>query len=377
MIRCGRKNMRTEYGLEFDLRKETDLDWDPNDLLIGRIQIEKYGFCIVDPYTNTIIDNEYDIEVIVAMVESGRVDFPIKEKDIFLKQFLIRMREYLSQKWVCNLELIEKEVFNGVVDCFLAIAFPEDGKAPTEEEDRLLFNMTQIYNQYQDTGSMDVEVAHAGRYVEECLLLGREFKVGKKEDVLKRIVFKLINRSWSLNLLSTCPHRVFLDLAVVYYYIDPLCVKKAILIDNKMMNHHQLTEEELFENAYRTTESLLDPMNPFVAWGIYFEAPDEIIECLTRTPRNRHLWNVTCKNRGYTPSYLLYPNYFADIASVMGEDLWIIPSSRYELIVLAASMYDDPGDVNTMIRDINGRFASENNLSDRVYRFDRSKCLIY
>jgi hypothetical protein len=61
----------------------------------------------------------------------------------------------------------------------------------------------------------------------------------------------------------------------------------------------------------------------------------------------------------------------------LGEDFYILPSSRHEVILVPQSCVSDEEDLKAMVRDVNAAEVSKvDKLSDSVYRFDGRKLTI-
>lgn len=76
----------------------------------------------------------------------------------------------------------------------------------------------------------------------------------------KQIVFRLVNYGKNKERLAEIPHRRFLDLAVVYYYLvleKPFDGKAAVQINNRHMEGWGISEDELYKTALYNTPALL------------------------------------------------------------------------------------------------------------------------
>ncbi|MCI6919507.1 MAG: DUF5688 family protein [Lachnospiraceae bacterium] len=80
------------------------------------------------------------------------------------------------------------------------------------------------------------------------------------EKAQKKIAFKLVNYNQNRDMLKNMPHRRFIDLAIVYYYVvdnAPFNGRGSIKIDNSHLEEWGITEEQLYKNAMETTPVLL------------------------------------------------------------------------------------------------------------------------
>ena len=70
---------------------------------------------------------------------------------------------------------------------------------------------------------------------------------------------------------------------------------------------------------------------------------------------------------------ILYRHLLKDIADRMKSDLYILPSSVHEVLLIPASDRTAASDLTDMVRDVNTtQLAQEEILSDHVYYFSRT-----
>ena len=71
---------------------------------------------------------------------------------------------------------------------------------------------------------------------------------------------------------------------------------------------------------------------------------------------------------------LIYPDVLERLAEECGKDLYILPSSVHETILLADSGKERPRELKSMIVQVNRtQVAPEEVLTDSLYRYDRGK----
>lgn len=69
---------------------------------------------------------------------------------------------------------------------------------------------------------------------------------------------------------------------------------------------------------------------------------------------------------------MLYPDLIHDFADRIGANLFIIPSSIHELLLLPADRGEEVPEIKCMIRDINdSQVSNEEILSYSLYFYDR------
>ena len=76
---------------------------------------------------------------------------------------------------------------------------------------------------------------------------------------------------------------------------------------------------------------------------------------------------------------ILYENLLYDFASSIGSDLYILPSSVHEVILIPKNEFPDKDNLSCMVKDINeSEVATDEVLSDHVYeyRYDRKTIIM-
>ena len=84
---------------------------------------------------------------------------------------------------------------------------------------------------------------------------------GDYKNVKGHVAYKLINYDMNRKLLETIPHRRFLDLAIVFYYVIPSEDNQlfSILITNEHMLLWGVTAEQVYKDAVCNTPDLREP----------------------------------------------------------------------------------------------------------------------
>ena len=84
---------------------------------------------------------------------------------------------------------------------------------------------------------------------------------------------------------------------------------------------------------------------------------------------------VLCNaQRVYGATCMIYPGVLGTLAEEAGENLYILPSSVHEILILPESEVEDEQYLRDMIREVNGtQVEPEEILSDNLYFYDRLK----
>lgn len=188
-----------------------------------------------------------------------------------------------------------------------------------------------------------------------------------KQSVLDRTVYHVVNAEMNSGMLSTVPHKNFLDLAAVYRIAVsvPHVGYASVGVDSAICETLGITEKELDEAARHNT----------AANGFIQKPMEEILEEITGIPMpsfpGPRLQVFTSRNHMYGATALLYPDIFKGFADGVCDDLFILPSSIHELITVPAAEMS-PEELRHMVGEVNAaEVAADEILSASVYRYDK------
>lgn len=266
---------------------------------------------------------------------------------------------------------------NGVVLCGLTVMQDDSNISPTI----YLNNYYEAYENGQAT---------LGMVINDVMDVYNKNKVNRKldmryflnyESVMGRIAFKLINTQKNKELLKDIPHMEFLDLSIVFQFLisDETIGAASILIHNAHAKLWGVDERELYKRAMQNTPKLLQyeikNMRDVIGEILHSEIDpyheddyngymEELGGCIP-------MYVLSNKNRTDGAACMLYPNLIGDFAKAMRSDLYIIPSSIHELLLLPAGDDDESGYIRDIIREVNEtQLLEEEILSDSLYIYD-------
>lgn len=227
--------------------------------------------------------------------------------------------------------------------------------------------------------------AQIPQLAEDFLHVYNRYRLEKKIDisffqefdqVREKIVYKLINRKLNQQLLERIPHRAFMDLEIVYYYLmeHEQLGSATILIHCSHMDMWKTTEEELWELACRNTPVLL-PVELMDIRSIVDELSErmdaELSEYFMEEMEGVSMHVLTNRKRNLGASAILYDGVLREFAHSSGRNLYIIPSSIHELILIPDDGKPEADYLNSMVREVNTNQLDEREvLADHVYYYD-------
>ena len=215
----------------------------------------------------------------------------------------------------------------------------------------------------------------------------------------KRVAYKLVNAEMNREQLKEIPHLPFLDMAIVFYYLlgEEEMGNATILICNSHIRQWNVTAEELYACAHSNTRRLLPvtiqnmeelmrevfledlgkKIREEKAEDIPFGIGDSVDEMLKSAMDGREgipMYVMTNKKRYFGAACLLYPGVLRVFAERLDSNLFVLPSSIHEVILLEDDGCTHVDQLREMVRQVNEtQVAAEEVLSDTVYYYERHR----
>lgn len=287
--------------------------------------------------------------------------------DEFARKMCRAVEEKMSDDY--NVELKEVRKNNGVMLHGLVISSGTNNVAPT-------IYLEHFWRAYEE-GMTFAEVLR--RLLE---VYGKDAPVKSvnmdffKEfgKVCDRICYRLVAQIGNEELLKDIPYVEFLDMAICFFYAykGEDLGEGSILIHNSHMKMWNCAVAELMELACKNTPALF----PWQCCSM----EDIICEMLDKdSAKQLYAQDVPMKvlsnhQRTNGASCLIYQGVLEHLADIYETDMYILPSSIHETILLPDSGREKPEELKAMIMQVNRtQVAPEEVLSDSLYRYDRRK----
>ena len=203
----------------------------------------------------------------------------------------------------------------------------------------------------------------------------------KHFDTIKdKIVYKVVNYRSNEKLLEQVPHKRILDLAVVFYcLLDNEYGRSATaLIYNNNLKNWNVTIDDVYKAALKNTPDLLHSKIRSMAalfgkCGVNVDG--EEVDLKDYVPSDMYVLTNESKLNG--AACILYENVLYDFAQKLGADLYILPSSVHEVILLPKLSMFEKDELVNMVKEVNTEgVAADEVLSDHVYEYNRTERLI-
>ncbi len=226
-------------------------------------------------------------------------------------------------------------------------------------------------------------------------------------NIKSKIAIKLINYEANKELLKNTPYKPFLDLAAVFYITinHPSFSKGSILIQNPHIKYWNIDTGTLYSIAYDNTINVLgceikdmdevirDYMaedlkirlssesyskNLFINDATINKFADEVIAGFHPNGPDKAMFVLSNKECFFGASCIMYPEVLHKFALEHQSDVYILPSSIHETILIPTSKAPSKEELCSMVKEVNNtEVAATERLSDNVYVYSLKDKKIY
>lgn len=165
--------------------------------------------------------------------------------------------------------------------------------------------------------------------------------------------------------LENAPYKEYLDLALAYTV--PLEDEDIIKINNNFANHFNLDIKKLDEMAKEnSSDYIINTMSDVL----------QELAGVDSLSAGNGFYVATNYSKYYGASIMAFPKYFESLSLLFKDDLYILPSSVHEVLVLPASEIDVES-LRQMVKSVNQEILTENEfLSNSVYHYSEGEIKI-
>lgn len=198
----------------------------------------------------------------------------------------------------------------------------------------------------------------------------------KRRPEKSEILYQLINREKNRRMLEDIPNISYLDMSIVFYYWKDARRDCACLINNQEMTQWGFTTQELEQAAAYNTPR---------AMPVDFRSMEEVIAELFGEEEFDNdddseeipMHILTNKDKFFGAAAILYPQVLWAVSHTLQDDLYILPSSIHECIIVPASVECTRKELEIIVRDINqSQVPEEEVLSNHVYVYRKDEDIL-
>ena len=209
--------------------------------------------------------------------------------------------------------------------------------------------------------------------------------------VRNQIVLRLVNYEKNKEQLKNCPHKKYLDLAVTFRYIagkDPVGIASS-LISNAEFKLWNIQLDELYQIALFNTmrefpwqmNSLAKVISDYLRDKLPGVLSDEVfadIEKIREKENGVSMYVLTNDTGINGATCILYDNVIKHFAKVQESNIFILPSSIHEVMLVPENTETEPEFLTNLVIEANqSAVGLIDLLSDNIYYYDREKDQIY
>lgn len=281
------------------------------------------------------------------------------------REFCEKMVTYVSKmvnEADCNIKLSRIQKNNGIEYVGISIIDRQQRMGPT-------IYLESFYENYQNGASLDA----MAQKVMETYQKHREVELDVPRDfyfdfnmVKERLIFKLVNYEKNKAMLEDMPHRKFLDLAMVFCCVVNVGNQgsSTITVKNSHLDMWKVDGDTVYEMAVNNTPIIMPYRLRNIEDIVGNDLVPEGVPSIMLVLSNSHGL--------FGAGAMAYDNVLKETAFHKNSDLYILPSSVHEVIIIAARDYDDLQSLKDMVVSVNAtNVEPEEVLSDNVYVYKK------
>lgn len=156
----------------------------------------------------------------------------------------------------------------------------------------------------------------------------------------------------------------------------------SMLITNEMMKEYGVTQEQIHEDAMKSSPRVMVPevssigvlIDEIYQKNILMLTPDEremLLETLQESSEMPTFFVVTNTERVNGAGVIFYPEFMDNMGELLGNNFFILPSSIHQMLILPDDGQVDAEMLRDMVKEVNAtQVAPAERLTNDVYHFD-------
>ena len=193
------------------------------------------------------------------------------------------------------------------------------------------------------------------------------------EEVKPKITIRLVNWEWNRDELTEIPYRKYLDLAVYCRIILGKNENGVIsnVVRKSMLRYWKISESELWETAkvnFQREEFLIRHIDDEIGYPKCY-----LDKFANLYGKKDETYVLTNEYRNHGASAMLRLDILGEFAEKMDGDLFILPSSLNEVILLPDRKDRDTDFLRSLVQKNNRNYAVDEELSENLYYYRRDK----
>lgn len=286
----------------------------------------------------------------------------------FMEEVERHIKEYLPEEWKTAEVSVRQQLKNNGIQLYgMGIRIPGNSVTPQ-------IYLDNAYQSYSNGASMEEILKKlAEQYlksVETAPKLGiHNFNYENWKDSLFMCA---VNAEKNRELLSSVPHQIVEDLAVVYRCVieEDAGIFGSVLVNNDHLKCWNIDSEMLHEQAEKSMKQLI-PYEFHSMDYVIANMMGSTIEESQASMENSFMFVLSNSKKWQGASYLFCPDVLEAVSKELGGNYLILPSSIHELVLIREEKEREIEDLKDIVCDVNqSQVDEEERLSNEVYRYD-------
>jgi hypothetical protein len=244
-------------------------------------------------------------------------------------------------------------------------------------------DLDELYTEYTRRRELDSIAEELSDIIKHAFsVIPSDFgvEIENAENAKDNIFFTLVNTAKNTELLANVPHREIEDLSVVYRRIvrnDDVGFFASI-VTNDLAEIIGKSEEELWKLALANTKKLLPArvckVEDLIREKLEEVFPSDVVnEMIPAKSDNTNVWIITNTVHLWAAANILYKDILNELAEKFNSDLYLLPSSIHNCMVVSAEIVSPDGLNQVVIKANEEDVVDEEILSDHVYFYSRNE----
>lgn len=234
-------------------------------------------------------------------------------------------------------------------------------------------NANQLFDQMQDgqsyEGVLAVAVSTAERGLHDMPAVDVS-ELMNYEAAKKYLCFDVVGSDRNADMLEKVPHTDKENISMVYrLQLDSTENGAAtVLITNAMMEQFGVTKEQLHADAMENAQEIrpADFRTMAAVMAEMMGMPEEMMADMAPP-----MYVATNQDKVQGAAVMFYPDFMDQAAKELGGDIFILPSSVHEVLILPDDGNMNAQELKEMVTSINvSEVSPEDRLTDSVYHYD-------
>lgn len=258
-----------------------------------------------------------------------------------------------------------------------------------EEKDTWpMIYLDKMYENYLICGNLQGVLIEAGNFLEAGYQgIEKSYQMLDADNLRLNVEMDLVNTQLNPRLLENAPHKEFQDLSVIYRWSiasNPVYTI-APRVTNEIMEKMGVTEEELYQCAVENTKrksktkivSLVEEMegkHDMLDFGVDVTDKEAYLRKLIADAKanpQTAMWVLSNEKGQGGAIQFVYEENLRKIGEMMKTNIYIIPSSRHEVLIVSDE-YSSVERLEDMLIGANQIVVDRKDfLSNNVYHYDR------